>query len=312
MRTLVAVMSLLLAVPALADDEAFQPQPQPEAAQTEHVVSTPYWSTCQQIWQRSPYVVSSPYWLPHHSMQLPSGSSASSPGGSSGGGSSSGSGTSSGGSFFRGGGGSGAGAGYAILALAVVVIAVLPLVVYAADSEADPLTMERFYCPEFNFTATGGVQIPTGAGQSIVGLGVAKVRADIAYVGAMAELGLMPSGNSLGATFSAHFLVRPPPKAHIEGALALGARRAIGPGGTLDGFEVALPHTYVFSRDGYKKMGLELMPRVFINPRAVDVGADLSFVAPLADVLQVRVGIGAFSHAWQVQLTASAGLVAHL
>ena len=303
MRTLMAVMTLLSAASALADgDEAFQPPPVVEAQPEQQVVASPYWSTCRQIWTRSPYVGVHTPWIVPGDLRVPSTSSGSSGAGSSGS-------TGGGGSFS---GGSGAGAGYAILALAVVALAVLPIVVYAVDSEADPLTMERFYCPEFNFTANGGVQIPTGAGQNIVGLGVAKIRADIGYVGGMAELGIMPSGNSVGATFSAHFLVRPPPKAHIEGALALGGRRAIGPGGTLDGFEIALPHTYVFNRDGYKKMGLELMPRVFINRTGLDVGADLSFVAPLADVLQVRVGIGAFSHGKQVQLTASAGLVAHL
>lgn len=309
MRTLMAVMTLLSAGRALADggdDAAFSPPPPPPSA-TEQVIASPYWSTCRQIWTRSPYVGMHTPWLVQGDLRgvgssSGSGSSGSSGTGSSGGGSSGGSGLS---------GGSGAGAGYAILALAVVALVALPIIVYAVDSEADPLTMERFYCPEFNFTANGGVQVPTGPG-SIVGLGVAKIRADIGYLGGMAELGIMPSGNSVGATFSAHLLVRPPPKAHLEGALALGGRRAIGPGGALDGLEVALPHMYVFNRDGYKKMGLELMPRVFFNRSGIDVGADLSFVAPLADVLQVRVGIGAFSHAKQVQLTASAGLVAHL
>lgn len=311
MRTLMAVMTLLSALPAFAgENEAFEPQPvdpQPQAQQ--QVVASPYWSTCKDIWTRSPYVGVHTPWLIQGNLGGTTVSGGSSGGGSSGSGSG-GSGTGSSGGGFS--GGSGAGAGYAILALAVVAIAALPIIVYAVDSDADALTMERFYCPEFNFTANGGVQIPTGAGQSIVGLGVAKIRADIGYLGGMAELGIMPSGNSVGATFSAHLLVRPPPKAHIEGALALGGRRAIGPGGALDGFEVGLPHTYVFTRDGYKKMGLELMPRVFINRTGVDIGADLSFIAPLADVLQVRVGIGAFSHAKQVQLTASAGLVAHL
>jgi hypothetical protein len=126
----------------------------------------------------------------------------------------------------------------------------------------------------------------------------------------MAEVDMTPV-YGLGA-FAAHLLVRPPPKAHIEGALAIGARRATGPGGAIEGFELALPHTYVFHRDGYKKLGLEVMPRVFWHTRGWDVGADLNMVIPLVDVLQLRVGTGLFSYIGKVQFTASAGLTAHL
>ena len=64
--------------------------------------------------------------------------------------------------------------------------------------------------------------------------------------------------------------------------------------------------------DLLQKMGLEVMPRVFWNRLAFDAGADITFVMPLIDVLELRAGVGAYSHAKQVQFTASAGLTAHL
>jgi len=258
----------------------------------------PYWDKCRAIWVRSPYVVnaSTPIFVPS-GRGLPS-APAPSGGGGSGGGLS--------------GVGGGGGRPEAFLVLAVVALAVLPFIVYAVDSEADDLTLERFYCPELSFTAMGGAQLPvTGPGQT-VGLGVAKVRLDIGYLGVMSELGLMPSSSSLSSAFSAHLLVRPPPKAHVEGALALGVRRAIGPGGAVDGVELALPHMYVFKRDGYKKLGLEVMPRVMFRRGGFDVGGDLTLAIPIADVLQGRIGAGAFSVLGQTQLTASVGLAVHL
>lgn len=295
MRTIMAVMML---VPALARADGSEAViAAPERQQVDER-GRPYWETCKHVWTRTPYVafrVDHPLFLPD--VTLPSSSSGTAP---------------SGGGSSLGGVGSGGGRPEALLVLAVIALAVLPIIVYAFDDDADPLTLERFYCPELNFSAMGGVHIPTGAGQRINGLGIAKLRADVGYVGGMAELELAPNNGTLAPSFSAHFLLRAKPKAHIEGALALGARRATGPGGTLDGFEVALPHTYVFSRDGYRKLGLELMPRVFWNRRGIDAGADLNVVIPIADVLQLRVGAGAFSHASSTQFTASAGLNAFL
>ncbi|MBL8950716.1 MAG: hypothetical protein JNK82_08065 [Myxococcaceae bacterium] len=264
----------------------------------------PYWDKCKQIWVRSPYVVSvnTPIFVP-----------GSVSGSSSGFGGSRSSGSSSGGSFSLGSGGGG-GKPEALLVLAVVLIAAIPFIVYAVDSEADALTMEQFYCPDFSFSALGGAQLPIQGAGSAVGVGIAKFRADVGYVGVMAELGIMPSSNASvpALPFSAHFLVRPPPKAHIEGALALGARRAISSAGVVDGFELGLPHMYVFKRDGYRKLGLEVMPRVLIRRGGFDVGADLAMSIPVADVLQARVGAGVFSVLGQAQFTASVGLAVSL
>jgi hypothetical protein len=228
--------------------------------------------------------------------------------------SSSGPGTSSGSSgstSFGTGGGGGSGHPEVWLMLAVLAVAVLPFVVYAVDSEADGLTIDRFFCPEFSFTAMAGVQTSTRGAEPPVALGVAKLRTTIGYIGVMGQVDIAPARSPIGS-FSAHFLLRPQPKKHIEGGVALGGRRQAGPGGVLDGFEIALPHEYVFKRDGYRSLGLELMPRVFFNRNGVDMGVDVAMVIPVADILQLRVGGSVFSHFSQTQLGASAGLTAHL
>ncbi|MBK7863193.1 MAG: hypothetical protein IPJ65_32200 [Archangiaceae bacterium] len=296
MRKLLAVMVLLPTL-AHADEQVLATTDEWAAQQqVERERAHPYWDTCKKVWQRSPYVVAGwnqGFYIPPSSFPSPPAPAAPTGGGS-------------GGSL------GGGGRPEILLVLAVVALAIAPIIVYAVDSDADPLTTERFYCPEFSFGASGGVQVSTGAGAQPFGLGVAKLRAEVGYVGGMAELGLagLP-GAGLTGSFSAHFLLRAKPKKHIEGALALGGRRAIGPGGTLDGVEVALPHTYVFDRDGYRKLGLELMPRFFWNRSGLDVGADLNLVIPVADVLQVRVGGAVFTHAQQIQLGATAGVNAY-
>lgn len=294
MRVLLALLVLSPAAALAAD----------EPAEQNVSAERPYWDNCRNIYGRHAYSsirVDVPLFAPGSF----SGSSSASSTGSSGGGTSGA--TSGSGSSFSG----GSGHPEALLVLAVIAIAALPFIIYAVDSDADGLTRERFFCPEFSFSAMGGVQAATNAGESAVGIGIAKVRAQVGYVGAMAEVNIAPARQPVGA-FSAHFLLRVVPKAHIEGALALGGRRQMGPGGLLDGFEVALPHMYVFSRNGYRAFGLELMPRVFWNKRGIDAGADLNLVVPLADILQLRVGVAAFSHASQTQLSAAAGLTVHL
>jgi hypothetical protein len=199
--------------------------------------------------------------------------------------------------------------GYALLVLAVVVIAALPFIVYAVDDDADALTRQRFACPEGSFTMMGGALFPSG-GASASAVLTARVRSTYMYFGGDAEVSVANAGTNPAGSFSAHLLVRPPPKQHIEGALALGVRRQAGPGGFLDGADIALPHEYVFFRDGYKHLGLELSPRVFINTRAVDVGVEGNVVIPIVDFVQLRVGGQVFTHAGAIQATFTGGLSA--
>src|SRR5688572_18757531 len=104
MRALMAVMVLV---------------PQLVLAQDQQIDNRPYWSTCQQIWTRSPYVrVDAPLYFATGTF---SGSSLPSGGGSSGGSG----GSTSFGSGFSSGGGKGA---EVLLVLAVVALAVLPFI----------------------------------------------------------------------------------------------------------------------------------------------------------------------------------------
>jgi hypothetical protein len=298
MRTIMAVMMLAPALAHAGSGEELTEHETPEVREP----ARPYWDTCRLVWQRSPSIVprlEGPLYLPPGAIP-----STPAPAPSSGGG--------GGGSGLSGLSGGGKGLGEALLVLAVVAVAVLPIIIYVVDDDADPLTLERFYCPEFSFSAMGGVQLPTRSGQQFFGLGFARVRADVGYLGAMAEAELAPQNGTLSGGFAAHFLLRPVPKKHLEGALAIGGRRAIGPGGTLDGVEIGLPHTYVFMRDGYRKLGLELFPRLMWSRAGLDAGADLNLVIPIADVLQLRAGAGVFSFAQSIQFSASAGLTAHL
>ncbi len=197
------------------------------------------------------------------------------------------------------------------LAIAVIVVAALPIVVYVVDDDADPLTHDRFYCPEFSFSGGGGVQAPANGTSPAIGLMTSRVRATVGYFGVDATADIAPQVDGVGA-FSAHFLLRPLSKAHIEGALAIGVRRQAGPGGMLDGFDLALPHQYVFWRSGYRSLSLELVPRMFINRKAVDAGLDGNFLIPIVDALQLRVGGTVFSHAGATQFGASTGFTVFL
>jgi hypothetical protein len=260
----------------------------------------PQWESCTRIFRMQPYVpvrVDVPVTLP-----LPSGTSATGPS----------AGSSSGSPGFSGMGSMGGGgkdAAYALLVIAVVVIALLPFIVYAADDAADALTASRFECPEFTFSMLGGAQLTSDPLNPVAGIASARVRTLYSWFGVDAQADVASSRLPAGQ-FSAHLLVRPPPKQHIEGAFALGYRLENGPGGQLTGLDFGLPHQYVFYRDGYKSYGLELAPRFFINSRAFDAGVEAAAVVSLVDFIQVRLGANVFSHATAVQFAVSAGLSA--
>jgi hypothetical protein len=303
MRTL-AMLALVVPLAAGAQEEqhveppqvdqpqapaAPTPPPPAEAQQLTH--ERPTWERCRSVMAMQPYYRGSGPYIPLSAgtVRAPSASAPLSGGG---------------GSFS---GGSGGGSGYAFLVLAVVVIAALPFVIYAIDDEADPLTSDRFYCPEFHFTTLGGASFPsTGDATAMFSL---RMKTSYAYIGGDFEISAATT-STVSATFATHVLLRAPPKKHLDGALALGIRQQGGPGGYLFGADIGLPHEYVFFRNGYRHLGLELTPRVFINTRKVDVGVESNLVIPLVDFLELRLGGQLYTHAGNVQGMAGGGLSA--
>src|SRR5207302_3362380 len=119
----------------------------------------------------------------------------------------------------------GGGDGKACLVIAVVVIAALPIIVYAVDDDADPDTLARYQRLEPRFELYSGATstsdphlwAPLAGGRASLGSGALGLDASL-------ESTLDP--RYYGAA-DVHLLLRPPPKQHIEGALALGARRVV-------------------------------------------------------------------------------------
>jgi hypothetical protein len=219
------------------------------------------------------------------SAPAPSGTHGATPVG--GGGSSSGS-SGGGGSLNLGGGGGGNAEG--LLIAAVVVVAALPIVVYALDSDPEAEVRERFFCPSFSVEGTAGTQGGLGVASQLLtstrlGFGFSYLATDLEY--AWSDGG--PS--ALGA----HFILRAEPRTHVSGGLALGYRRQAWDGVERGGFELGLPHTYAFTRDGLRTIGLELRPMLAFTRDGIDARLEAAFLFPLADFLHIRAGGRVFS-----------------
>ncbi|MEW5743275.1 MAG: hypothetical protein AB1938_30480 [Myxococcota bacterium] len=165
--------------------------------------------------------------------------------------------------------------GEAILLLAVIALAVLPVIVYSLDEDAPPEVLGRFE----SFGADvrllgGGAWTPPEVGAESFLAGHYGARASVGYTYFGADIGfrLAPAA---GVQWDTHFLIRIKPKAHVQGALALGYRSVDYHGTRVGGFEAALPHEYVFWRNGpIQRFGLELRPAVLVGPPYVDVRVD--------------------------------------
>jgi hypothetical protein len=175
--------------------------------------------------------------------------------------------------------------GKAALLIAVVALIALPVVVYALDDGADPLVVQRFYCPSFAFEGFGGVSFFSGQ-QGGAPLFLGRATAAYGHLGTDFQFDL----TSAAGGFSTHALLRLTPKQHLEGTVALGYRWMTFQGAVRDGFEVGLPHRYVFSRSGLNSFGLELRPMLLISPRGVDGAVEANLVVPLFELLHARVG----------------------
>jgi len=193
----------------------------------------------------------------------------------------------------------------ALLLLAVVAAVALPVVVYAIDNPAPRLVLQRFQCPTFTLDFYGGVDNgrtaigdrATGFVSTRFGFGVGHLATDFEYEG----------GSGTVSAFSTHFLLRPTPREHIEGGLALGYRRSVLDGRIQEGFEIGLPHRYALWRDELKTVALEIRPLLLISS-TIEPTLEAAFLIPLAQVLQLRVGGRAYTFQGELRWGVSTGL----
>jgi hypothetical protein len=84
-------------------------------------------------------------------------------------------------------------------------------------------------------------------------------------------------------------MVRLAPKEHVEIAISAGYRAQVLRGEWRPGFEVAIPHEYVFARDGAAHFGLEVRPALFYSG-VVDLALDLGLRIPLGPLVSLTLG----------------------
>ena len=173
------------------------------------------------------------------------------------------------------------------LVAAVVAAIAAPMVVYAIDKPAPRLVLQRFRCPTFTLDFLGGADTGRAAlGNGAFGFvstrfsfGVSHFAADLQYDGAPRAV----------SAFSTHLLIRPTPREHIEGGLAIGYRRSVLRDRFQEGLEVGLPHRYALWRDGLRTVAFELRPLLLLGS-GVEPSLEAAFLVPLAQVLHLRVG----------------------
>lgn len=181
-------------------------------------------------------------------------------------------------------GGGGLGDGKALLVIAVVIIAALPVVVYVLDEDAPAVVEQRFHCPTFGLDVIGGADFGSfgaaaaGSGRFTFGLG---------YFGFDGQFDL--STQSINS-YSGHLMLRFGPKAHIQPNIAVGFRYMSFQGRQRLGFEVGVPHKYIFWRSGLRELGLELRPMFLFGPSVFDVGVEAAMLIPIVEPINLRVG----------------------
>jgi hypothetical protein len=84
-------------------------------------------------------------------------------------------------------------------------------------------------------------------------------------------------------------LVRFTPKQHVELGLSVGYRSQVLRGQWRPGLEVAIPHEYVFWRDGAAQVGLEVRPSLFWWG-SIDLALEVGLRVPLGPLVSLQVG----------------------
>src|ERR1700674_4287466 len=141
----------------------------------------------------------------------------------------------------------GSGSKDAWLVVAVVAAMAPPVVVYVMDTPAPRLVLQRFACPTFSLDFLGGADNGAALGNGAIGFvstrftfGVGLLATDLQYDAAPGAV----------SAFSTHLLLRPTPREHIEGGLAIGYRRSVLGLRIEEGLEIGIPHRYPHLRDG--------------------------------------------------------------
>ncbi|MFN2547326.1 MAG: hypothetical protein ABR567_07840 [Myxococcales bacterium] len=173
------------------------------------------------------------------------------------------------------------------LVVAVVAVAVLPVVVYAVDTPAPKVVMQRFRCPTFSMEILGGAENGRGwNGDGSYGMVSTRFGFSVGHVGTDFQYDATPD---LIHAYNAHLVIRATPRAHVEGGLAIGYRRMVVNGFVEDGLELGLPHRYALWRDGLRTLSLDLRPMLLLGSR-LEPSLEAAFLFPLADILQLRAG----------------------
>ena len=181
---------------------------------------------------------------------------------------------------------SGGGSAQGSLVLAVVLAAALPVAIYVLDGEAEPIVRQRFFCPSFSFE--GGAGGETGTHQpGFTPVATGRFTFGYAYGGGDFQFDY---GSPSSSALAAHALIRIQPRQHVEGAVALGYRRAVLGGAVREGVELGLPHRYALFRDGLRTVGLDVRPMLSLGTRGLDAGLEVMLVVPIAEVLHLRGG----------------------
>jgi hypothetical protein len=193
----------------------------------------------------------------------------------------------------------------ALLIVAVLAAVALPVVVYAIDNPAPRIVLQRFRCPTFTLDFLGGVYngrtaLGDGAAGFVstrIGFGVGHVATEFQYEG----------GSGTVSAFSTHLLIRPTPREHIEGGLAIGYRRSVFDHRIQEGLEVGLPHRYALWRDELRTLALEVRPMLLLSS-GVEPSLEAAFLIPLAQVMQLRIGGRAYTFEGNLRWGLSTGL----
>jgi hypothetical protein len=217
-------------------------------------------------------------------------------------------GVSGGGCGGGGGGGGGGNLGVGILVVAVVVVAALPIIIYFVDEDAPKETLDRYGTWTVAFDYGGGA-VKTSDAWTPIGTARATGSWYALGVNAEGESGLHPSEYSL---VDAHLLLAPPPKMHLEGGLALGFARQELLGVTRSGFDLGLPHTYVFGRGESVQFGIEARPAVRFGSNSVDVRLELGMSLLIAQRVSLEVMGQAFSFNGQAYGGVTGGMGLHI